>query len=60
MSDDELLQKWSELICKPLASDTNLHWESIWMGFSIGIGRPDAANYQFYMKKAFPIECGSD
>lgn len=31
-------------------------WYSLWMGFVIGLGRPDLANYDHYMELGFPIE----
>lgn len=67
LTDDEVIRRWKELICKP-AQDAeeremedgpdwdNYIWEGVWMGFVIGLGRPDLATYNAYINLGFPWE----
>ena len=67
LTNDEVVRRWQELICKPARKaeenqpddgpewDTYV-WEGVWVGFVIGLGRPDLANYTAYMDLGFPWE----
>lgn len=70
LTNDEVVRRWREQICKPAqATETTMNeidgeapdwerynWEGIWVGFVIGLGRPDLANYRSYMDLGFPWE----
>lgn len=67
-TDIEVEALWITAVCKPAARDAatppeeldengpvwdELHWESIWCGFVIALGRIDLATYDAYMGLAF-------
>jgi hypothetical protein len=56
-SDKDVVAAWKTRICDRAAEvDPNeeFTWEGIWVGFVIGIGRPDLATYEAYMDHGFP------
>jgi hypothetical protein len=59
MTDDEVVTRWREQVVRVATwVDPNQEyvWEGVWVGFVIGLGRPDLADSESYMRLGFPVE----
>jgi hypothetical protein len=57
MTNVELLARWkTEIVDGNIDPENEYYWESIWVGFVIGAGHPELANYTDYMRLGFPLE----
>ena len=58
----EVVESWREMIVSrteeidPEDEDCGMHWHSIWVGFVVGIGRPDLATWKDYDRLGYPEE----
>jgi len=58
-TDTEVSDLWKKDVCDhadEIDPDCDQSWPSIWIGFVIGIGRRDLADYTNYMELGFPSE----
>ena len=61
-SEAELVEAWRERIVLHASALDGEHdkgghdWFSLWVGFVIGMGYEDLANYEHYRRLGFPVE----
>lgn len=59
LTEADVVKRWKSEIVKARGNDSEfqeVHWSGVWYGFVIGLGRPDLAHYEHYMRLGFPEE----
>ena len=57
MTDQQVSDAWkAEIVDAEIDPSKEYIWEGVWVGFVIGRGRHDLANYDAYMRLGFSRE----